>query len=173
MYLFMVIPIHAEHMKFMGIPLTGTITQFQNKLTAKSITYDKEFSSHLEAGIRAFNGVFAGEKAQIFIYYNVSTKIVYKARVSIACENATICSNKYETMKSMLYQKYGDKYAQTQHVYGSENMLWKIPNANVDAVIGNIYLSISDSYRPRYYLYIDYMDVENYHNNERRNMNDL
>ena len=31
-----------EHLKFMGIPLDGTITQFQAKLQAKGVNYDTQ-----------------------------------------------------------------------------------------------------------------------------------
>lgn len=36
------------HMKFMGIPLTGTITQFQAKLAAKGVAYDPTTSRRLD-----------------------------------------------------------------------------------------------------------------------------
>ena len=30
-----------EHLKYMGIPITGTISQFQSKLAAKGVRYDQ------------------------------------------------------------------------------------------------------------------------------------
>ena len=37
-----------EHLKFMGIPLNGTITQFQNKLAAKGIKVDSKLNKNLQ-----------------------------------------------------------------------------------------------------------------------------
>ena len=54
-----------NHIKFMGIPLTGTITQFQAKLVSKGCTYDKATSSSLSNGIKLYNGTFVGNKVDI------------------------------------------------------------------------------------------------------------
>lgn len=55
------------HMKYMGIPITGTIAQFQAKLAAKGVKYNQQLSGMLEAGTRSFNGTFAGNKVTIFV----------------------------------------------------------------------------------------------------------
>ena len=73
-------PVQAHHLKFMCIPLNGTITQFQQKLTAKGVKHNKQTSQMIPAGVRAFNGTFAGEKADIYVYYNLSSKVVYRAK---------------------------------------------------------------------------------------------
>ena len=61
----------TEHMKFMGIPLNGTISSFQSKLLSKGIKYDEVLSRHLGVGCRCFNGNFSGEKANIYVYYKI------------------------------------------------------------------------------------------------------
>lgn len=58
------------HLKFMGIPINGSITNFQNKLIAKGFKYDKAGSMALETPTRIFKGQFAGETAQLFVYYD-------------------------------------------------------------------------------------------------------
>lgn len=68
------------HLKYMGIPITGTITQFQNKLAAKGIKYNQPMSARLDAGTRGFNGTFAGNKVTIFVYYDIRSKIVYRVK---------------------------------------------------------------------------------------------
>lgn len=55
-----------EHLKFMGIPLDGTIDAFQKKLEAKGVKYDKIISNSIPIGVRGFKGRFAGEDAEIF-----------------------------------------------------------------------------------------------------------
>ena len=58
------------HLKFMGIPLDGTINQFQSKLTAKGIRVDVALNKNIGVGARAFKGTFSGKDAQVFVYYD-------------------------------------------------------------------------------------------------------
>lgn len=55
----------TEHLSYMGIPITGTITQFQTKLQAKRCSLDKQTSNSLGVGCRAFKGNFIGNKVTI------------------------------------------------------------------------------------------------------------
>lgn len=52
----------TEHMKFAGIPLTGSIEQFQKKLIAKGFRLNAKISKLLPVGTRSFIGTFAGKK---------------------------------------------------------------------------------------------------------------
>ena len=45
-----------QHMKFMGIPLDGTIDNVALKLKAKGVTYDASESKLADAGTRIFYG---------------------------------------------------------------------------------------------------------------------
>ena len=47
----MCIQAQTEHLKFMGIPLTGSITAFQEKLKAKGIEYDAEALPMIFGGV--------------------------------------------------------------------------------------------------------------------------
>ena len=60
----------TQHMKFMGIPLNGTISAFHQKLVAKGCKHDVEVSKVAGVGSRAFTGTFFGEKSGIYVYYN-------------------------------------------------------------------------------------------------------
>ena len=64
------------NIKFMGIPVTGTIAQFQAKQVAKGCTYNKVASASISNGTRAFKGSFVGNKVDIYVYYDTNTKIV-------------------------------------------------------------------------------------------------
>lgn len=70
----------AEHMKFAGIPLTGSIEQFQKKLIAKGFRLNAKISKLLPVGTRSFIGTFAGKKGNIAVYYDPDTKTVYGAQ---------------------------------------------------------------------------------------------
>lgn len=122
----MCLPVQAEHLKFMGIPLTGTITQFQQKLAAKGVKYDKAMSQQLPAGVRMFNGTFAGEKSKIFVYYDPSSKVVYKAKAVSGYPSASSCNTKYEDLKSMLSSKYSEAETDIDYQDGHEAFYYSI-----------------------------------------------
>lgn len=173
------IPVQAQHLKFMGIPLNGTITQFQSKLTAKGVKYDKTLSQDLSAGTRVFDGTFAGEKAKIFVYYDPSTKIVYRAKAAIGCESESICDYKYNELKSLLSSKYMDAYEESGYQDGHESYLFVISQdvgKDLRDLVGTIgiYVSQSDFLYPyEYFLQIDYTDYANSNKSEESKMKDL
>lgn len=63
------------HMKFMGIPLDGTVESFSQKLKAKGINYDAVASKKLSPGAKLYRGTFMGEKAQFVVMFNAKNRI--------------------------------------------------------------------------------------------------
>lgn len=172
------VPMQAQHLKFMDIPLTGTITQFQSKLQAKGVKYDKELSQLLPAGTRAFKGTFAGEKADIYVHYDPSTKLVYNAKAVIGCESESICEQKYNEFKTMLSSKY-DTFEQAGHQDGHETNTYVIAKDNatgIDDIIGYICIYVSEPeihYPYARMLHIEYADHQNSNKSEESKMKDL
>lgn len=170
-------PVQAQHFKFMGIPLNGTITQFQQKLANKGIKYDKTLSAQLSIGTRAFSGTFAGEEATIYVYYNPSTKIVYSAKAVIDCSSESISDNKYSEMKSLLSSKY--IYAETEEGYkeGHEKMTYYIYDDGItsyNTLHGVIVLYVTKAeYSSIRFLHIEYADIINGKKNNDSKMEDL
>lgn len=81
---FMCTSIYGQaHMKFMGIPLNGTIEQFSQKLKTKGITYDAIASKKLSPGAKLYNGTFMGEHAQFVVMFNAKSRIVYGVGVEL------------------------------------------------------------------------------------------
>ena len=165
-----------EHLKFMGIPLTGSITNFQSKLTAKGISYDKAASLRSQAGIRCFTGMFSGEKAEIYVYYNEKTKIVYRAKAVVEYSTEDIAKSKYSKFSSMLREKYiaGEFFESEHDDYPAFGI--KVPDSQLEKSIGFISLYISKpsySFMDERYLHIDYEDRDNTVSDMDRNMDDL
>lgn len=168
-------PVQAQHLKFMGIPLNGTITQFQQKLTAKGVKYEKHASEILSAGTRAFTGTFTGENASFLVSYDPSTKIVYRATAIMGYSSASVCDIKFEKMKSMLSSKYPDAITVTDFENGHEKYRFTIYDSK-QKPLGVIQLFIGSNvhaYPQEYELYIDYTDYENYEKNDNSKMRDL
>lgn len=172
----MCLPAQAEHLKFMGIPLTGTITQFQQKLTAKGVSYNKRMSDAAPVGTRWFSGTFAGTEADIIVWYDPSTKNVFGAKAVYECATTSMRDNKYEDLKSMLQTKYAEESAETSYKDGLEKLTIPVTDDYGYSLVGMIvlYRNESDSYYDKsYYVHVEYLDAENYDKHQNRNMDDL
>lgn len=166
----------TEHMKFMGIPLNGTITQFQSKLQVKGIQHDIAGSKELSMGCRKFQGAFAGEKAEFYVYYDEKSKIVYRAKAVISCISEDICDNKYQELKSLLEEKYPLANTDKGYQGGHESFTLILPDSNLSKSLGFIGLYVHDPeihYPYERYLHIDYEDMINARAHENNKMDDL
>lgn len=95
-----------QHMKFMGIPLDGTIDNFAMKLKAKGVTYDAAKSKAAGQGGRVFSGKFMGENATISVLYNPKSKIVFSAAVEIQYPTVESAHIPFINLTESLQQKY-------------------------------------------------------------------
>lgn len=96
---------YAQHLKFKGIPLEGTLTDFVSQLKAKGFTY-----AGTEDGIALLQGEFAGYKNCIVGVATFSgTQNVCKV-VSLFPEQETwaAVSKDYYSLKGLLTEKYGE-----------------------------------------------------------------
>lgn len=159
----------TQHMKFMGIPLDGTISAFHQKLVAKGCKPNVEFNKTIPVGGRAFTGTFFGEKANIYVYYNAKTKVVYRAKACIQRSSEDDIIRKYNEVKSALEEKYPDAYVSKGEEFGYEVMRFYTGQGEID-----LYVSKHDRVYPtEYTLFIDYIDEVNDKKNENSKMNDL
>ena len=104
----LVLNAQTEHMKFAGIPLTGTIDQFQKKLVAKGFRLNKKKSKILPVGTRSFVGTFAGKQGNIAVYYDTDTKVVYGAKVYYDGMTEDRAEGELDNLRSILSAKYGE-----------------------------------------------------------------
>ncbi len=168
------------HIKFMGIPLTGTIAQFQAKLAAKGCTYDKFASSSISNGTRAFKGSFVGNKVDIYVYYDTKTKIVYRAKAVVSGVSEDIAEQEYSKIKDLLSQKYGsdseDMYVGTKD--GKEAVTFVSAN-DEEEINGSIDLFITQDEETwirapyNYNLHIDYNDRINTNKHENLQLDEI
>ena len=94
----------GEHMKFKGIPIDGTLNDFTQKMKQKGFSY-----VGMEDGMAMFTGEFAATKGCTIIAVAKSTNDVHKVAVAFPdCDTWSCLINKYESLKEMLTQKYGE-----------------------------------------------------------------
>lgn len=180
----------AEHLSFMGIPINGTVTQFQNKLLSKGCVLDKAISQSLNVGCRAFKGKFVGDKVDIYVYYNETTKNVYRVKAVVSGVSENLADQEYEKIKRMLLTKYGSDFCTygTQAdkeafsvLVASENLADDIDSSLSLSANGfkgevDLFISKDDSairYPFWYNLHIDYIDAINNEKHQSQSLEDI
>lgn len=180
----------TEHMSFMGIPINGTITQFQTKLQGKGCALDRITNSQLGVGCRAFTGKIVDNKVNIFVYYDEKTKIVYRVKAVLSGTSEEIAVQQYEKIKGLLLTKYGSTFSNygTQSDKEAFGVLVASKSLREDrdssySLASNgfkgavdLYIAKDDSYlRYPYWfnLHIDYMDAINSEKHQNQSLEDI
>lgn len=155
-----------QHLKFMGIPINGSITNFQNKLIAKGFKYDQAGSKALESPTRIYKGQFAGETAQLFVYYDRDQKFVYRVKVIIDRSESEQVISLMKKYKYQMEEKYGATASVSTH-NGEICYNIYLDNGEIDLFYYKLPYDFDHS------LLIDYWDDTNTQKHEANNMNDL
>ena len=165
----------TEHIKFMGIPLNGTIPQYHQKLVAKGCSHDVKTSSMLGNGARAFKGSFAGNKADIVIFYDESTKIVYRAKAIISCYGESTRDSKFNDMKDLLDTKYGSLFSFKDTHEGYDSYVWSIFSETSEQMIGTVGIFVTENEFGfhEYSLHVDYYDFANNKKHDQKRLDDI
>ena len=100
-----------EHLKYMGIPINGTLESFTQKLVAKKIK-----SIQAAEGVGLFNGTFAGKNdCNIFVATVPNRNIVSKVVVCLPPrETWAWLESDYNQFKQMLTSKYGEPFQHSE-----------------------------------------------------------
>ena len=94
-----------EHLKFMGIPINGTLESFTQKLVAKGLKREHAWDNAL-----LLKGTFAGQIGSGVCVMRVpSSNIVYKVVVCLPSKDTwQWLESDYKQFKQMLTSKYGE-----------------------------------------------------------------
>ena len=158
----------AKHFEFMGIPINGTITNFQQKLKAKGFTYDAKESKAASAGTRAYRGTFSGKKCQLGVCYNTRTKQVYMVVVMIESSTWDGVRSNY----NYFVRLFDEKYASNSEAEDIDDGIRYTVYDNNSSMVGMVGLQEREiNYRK--YLLISYIDVENFQKNQQDEINGL
>ena len=167
-----------EHMKFMGIPIDGTVENFTLKLKAKALTYDAVKSKKAGPGDRIFRGTFMGEKAEFDVYYNPKSKMVFGVMVALSYSSVELAYNPFKNIAEQLLKKYPKAvYEASKDSDGDANgFTFSIQNKAETKRIGIIIHTLQPSkslLNDACSIYLMYTDVENFQKNEAMNNKDL
>ena len=104
-FMFVMAQTSNNHLTFKGIPITGTVENFAQKLGAKG--FEKKYSDKSCVG---FEGEFAGYSGcKIYVFKVPNRNIVHKVAVAFPKESSWANLEKeYNQFKDMLTNKYGE-----------------------------------------------------------------
>ena len=160
----------GQHIKFMGLPLDGTISQFEQKLVAKGFKNDRQLNAQIMEPFRVFRGTFAGHSAMVHINYDAKTKIVYRAKVIVESSTESACNSIFNEFYNNISNKYNDWYCEKNEVFGSSaTYSWAGDIGEIDLFRTEDY----DVYPNAYYVHIDYYDAINNAKHEESNSSDF
>lgn len=154
-----------QHMKFMGIPLDGTIDNFALKLKAKGVTYDAAKSKTAGQGCRVFNGTFMGEKATINVAYNPKSKMVFSAAVEMQYPTVESAHIPFLNLTESLQQKYPNTTPEENRGPDGEfiGLAFNIPDETSGNSIGFILQSLkTSSFGSGVSICLMYTDMDNF-----------
>lgn len=98
--------ISAQHLKFEGIPIDGSITNFQNQLSSKGISINNAKSKEAPLGQRVFNGKCQGYNSEITVFYGRKSKVVYKVNVVIESTKKEVIQNILDLSRKRIEEKH-------------------------------------------------------------------
>ena len=163
----------TKHLTVLGIPITGNIATFQQKLIAKKFRLDAKENKQLPVGERSFKGRYSGHDCTLKAYYFPDDKIVYKVRVSIDFIYESRADNAYKEIKRNLLRKYKNSDTRIKSTDGHESLHALIID-NDDDMLGFIDLIVfegDDTYESE--LVIGYTDMDGFAKEEKKHTDDL
>lgn len=165
-----------QHLKFMGIPLTGSIDNFQQKLANKGIYPSRELNRNTPFGVRCFTGRFTGEQCNIYVYYTDS-KIVYRAKAVYSKQDEDLIDSYYKDVKDLLDTKYVLEESQDETSDGYPSHRIYVTDETGTKSLGQIVLYKSkfngDYGYVSYSIHVDYYDDLNQIKHQNDNLDDL
>ena len=160
------------HLKFMGIELDGNINDFHEKLIEKGLSYQSD--REVQQNERVYKGVFSGDEAEIFVFFNPRTRQVFRAKAVLTRFGKDAILQEMRDYEVKLDAKYGKQYKSSELFKDDNNHSFY--QYSYDTGNGNIGLFITSTQiidQSIFYLHIDYHDTENYVRSKVTEMEDL
>lgn len=161
----------TEHVKFLGIPLDGTIQQFQNELTDMGCSDGKVFLQ-LE-GMKAFKGSYAGHDALLMVFYDKTIDVVYQAKAVISCQGVDNCESVFNEINEQLQTEYGTFLSTKSIQFEHDSYGYTIlsPQRVVMGVVG-LFVTKEENSPNGYSVQVQYTDTANLRVHERQQSDD-
>ena len=158
----------TEHVRFLDVPLDGTIQQFQKELAAKGCRYDSATSAQLPKGIKAFKGSYANHDASMIIYHDETSGVVYQAMATISCYGEEVCESLFIEMNNQLQAQYGTLLSTKSIQYDHDSYGYTIMSNNREVIgVVGIFVTKDENTTDGYSVRVQYTDTANMRKHER------
>ena len=165
-----------EHFKFLGIPLDGSIEEFEAKLCDKGFIREME-SRESEINKRNYKGLFAGYDSDVMVEFNPRDRNVYSDCVKITRSDPKTILKLYEKFRDDYLQKYPENnYYEIDLEESVPSMAMWFNDSSNKKVIGQVtILALPTMYEIFRYcsLTITYTDMANKEKNDNSKLDDL
>mgnify|MGYP000002059982 FL=1 len=163
----------GEHLKFMGIEIKGSITEFQQHLLTKGLRVSY-VSKGLPEGQRVYDGHFSGYPAQVVVFFNARTRQVFRAKVMIDRQGRDQATNLLNELMAKLDLKYGAENRRShdftdEYRHKFKQSAYTISNGEIDLFVTSTGYVDQDTF----YVNIDYKDATNTTHNTIDELEDL
>lgn len=165
-------------MKFMGIPLNGSVEMFTQKLKAKGVIYDVEKSKLAPSGAKIYEGPFMGQNSEFMVLFNTKDRNVFSVEVTMEYSSFDVVYSFFEKILKQLEEKYPKAVVSVMKDSDGdpEGFQFSIPDEGETKVLGFIFQKLvkPDGYmNNKYGISLLYTDVANFQKSEEKNNEDL
>lgn len=176
--LFCVMVQGQAHMKFMGIPLTGNVDLFTQKLKAKGLTCDVAKTKAAPAGTKIYKGLFMGEDSDFFIFFNPKDKTVFAVEVYMEYSTLESVKSPFANIADQLMEKYPNAVVDVfkNSAGAADGVQFCVPGQEENKFMGLIIQKIvkpDGILKTNYRISLFYCDVANLNKSEKKNYDDL
>lgn len=129
---------YAEHFNFMGIPLDGSIKNFEKQLQAKGFTYERDNEDNPNK--KWYSGVYAGHNAVLLLEMTPKSHKVLEVSVGIELDSVEVAEKFYNTISDTVKQKY----EVTKEISSSPDVVtYILENGTIEVVLRGRHVVIS------------------------------
>ena len=114
----------TEHMKFMGIPIDGSLKSFCSQLKKKG--FDRDPYETRRKDSRIYIGEFAGHNSKVFVYSDAKSNNVHTVIVNISSYEEDVALSIYNNLRQMLIEKYSEDVGVKEYKWLNERYADKI-----------------------------------------------
>lgn len=143
----------AQHFKFMGIPIDGSIENFETKLKEKGFVNSVEYSKFNSTTRKHYDGVFAGKDVFLTVKITPKSKLVYCVSANHLKLTEKWAQEEKERMKEAIAKKYNaekQNVLPTMSKFGVENGNIMVSYQKVEElnkyIVSIIYFDIKNTY---------------------------
>lgn len=150
--------VSAQHLKFMGVPIDGTVTSFASKLQKKGFKVSPLNDSYGK-GVRVLEGTFSNMYVEAYVLYVPEDKHVFAVGLCVPFQNYSDMQKLYKIMCDRLFDKHDNRCDWEQDGFDFCEIIEHAPETEQE--IGRITLHGATSETGDYELWIDYRDTAN------------